>query len=135
MPTDATASADASAAATWQPFPAIFAVVVAPVIRGAHGSRETLTMLWVSRHRRRLLARLRNDSPHGNPLAPERLIAPPGKHSIVMYASPLAVQNHHHGFLIFTIIGKVLAIHISALIFEAESMKLNPRPSFDRRLA
>jgi hypothetical protein len=28
--------------------------------------------------------------------SPERLIAPPGKHSIVMYDSPLAVQDRHH---------------------------------------
>lgn len=35
------------------------------------------------------ITRLRNDTLHGNPLGPERLIVPPGKQSMVMYASPL----------------------------------------------
>lgn len=35
------------------------------------------------------ITRLRNDTLHGNPLRPERLIVPPGKQSMVMYASPL----------------------------------------------
>jgi hypothetical protein len=63
----------------------------------SHCKQETYTAYGDDRGKLRKLpvwlygeiTHLRNDTLHGNPLPPERLIVPPGKQSIAMYAAPL----------------------------------------------